>query len=104
MYDFVTEKNPQYQREVSLLITFTMSVAGLASMPMRYLVSLTGIPNLDLLLSLGALVGSLVLTLDMFKDSSLLEYLKNWRDARRARQQAEDSSHSGPDMNNPLPN
>lgn len=103
MYDFVIENNPKYQREVSLLITFTMSLAGLISMPMRWLVHETGVANLDLILSVVALGASLVLTKDMFKDSSVYEYFKNRGhvppDAGSAPQ-----NRPGPDMNNPLPN
>lgn len=77
MYEHMVNLAPQFQREISLLITYTMPVAAIMSMPMRWLVDVTGMPSIDLWLSEAAVAGSVLLTTAMLRESSLLKVAKN---------------------------
>lgn len=76
MYEHMVNLAPQFQREISLLITYTMPIAAIASMPMRWLVDVTGMPSIDLWLSEAAVAGSLMLTTAMLKNSTLVKVAK----------------------------
>mgnify|MGYP004641831331 FL=1 len=73
MYDYIMQKHPKLQREISVILALTMAVAGLATLPASYLTSIT--ENLDLIYA-GACLGlSLVLTPGMMKDSTLFKFV-----------------------------
>lgn len=77
MYEHMVNLAPKYQREISLLITYTMPTAAILSMPMRWLVEATGMPSIDLWLSEAAVVGSVALTTAMLRNSSVVQVAKH---------------------------
>ncbi len=77
MYEHMVNLAPKYQREISLLITYTMPIAAIMSMPMRWLVDVTGMPSIDLWLSEAAVGGSLLLTTAMLRNSTLVQVAKH---------------------------
>ena len=74
MYDYIMQKHPKLQREISVILALTMAIAGIATLPASYLTSIT--KNLDLIYA-GACLGlSLVLTPGMMKDSTLYKFVR----------------------------
>ncbi len=76
MYEYMTGLYPQYKREISLLINYTMPVAAVLSFPMRWLVNVTGISGLDLMLAGGAVAASVALTPGMLANSTVVQVAK----------------------------
>ena len=80
MYEYLTGLYPKFRREIALLINYTMPAAAVLTFPMRALVQSTGISNLDLLISGGGLLASLILTPGMFANSSIVKALQHsWK-------------------------
>ena len=73
MYDYIMQKHPKLQREISVILALTMAIAGLATLPASYLTSIT--KNLDLIYAGVCLGLSLVLTPGMMKDSTLFKFV-----------------------------
>ena len=73
MYDYIMNKYPKQNREVSSILALTMGVAGIGAVPAGYITTqATGAP-LDLWYAGAALVGSLLLTPGMMKNSSFVK-------------------------------
>ena len=77
MFTHMVSLKPEYKREISFIINYTMPAAAVLSMPMRDLVSLTGFGGMDLVVAGGALVASLILSKGMFAGSGLLKAIRN---------------------------
>lgn len=76
MYEYMTGLYPKYKREISLLINYTMPLAAVLAFPMRSLVEVTGISNLDLILAGGAVAASVLLTPGMLTNSTVVQVAK----------------------------
>ena len=76
MYNYLTDKHKEYNREISIILALTMSAAALGALPAQYLVQATGIQNISLIYSMVCLAASLILTTDMMKGSTLYKYIQ----------------------------
>ena len=85
MYEYMTGLYPKYRREIALLINYTMPAAAVMTFPMRWLVNMTGISNLDLLISGAGLLTSLMLTPGMFANSSIVKAAQfGWKNMKNS--------------------
>ena len=73
MYDFIMQKQPKLQREISVILALTMAIAGIATFPAAYMTAL--LPNLDLIYAGVCLGLSLVMTASMMQDSTLAKFI-----------------------------
>lgn len=76
MYDYIMNRYPKYNRELSSILSFTMALAGLGAIPAGYLAAMTGIDASALLYAGAALGASLVLTPGMMLNSTLVKGAK----------------------------
>ena len=77
MYDYVTKKNPQFQREISVILAITMALAGGLTVPASHLNAWFGGTNLDIWYALAALAASWLLTLGMMDNSTIVKFMKS---------------------------
>jgi len=75
MYNYITDKHPDYNREVSVILSLTLAVGALGAIPPQYMIQLTHIKNLGIIYAMACLVGSLLLTGNMMSGSTLYKYL-----------------------------
>ncbi len=73
MYDYIMNKYPKQNREISSILALTMGVAGVGAIPAGYVTMQTVGAPLDLWYAGVALVGSLLLTPGMMKNSSFVK-------------------------------
>jgi hypothetical protein len=105
MYEYMTGLYPKYRREIALLINYTMPAAAIMTFPMRWLVGLTGISNLDLLISGAGLLGSLVLTPGMFANSSIVKAAQHsFTNTKTLLRNILNKKHSDGNIDDALPN
>ncbi len=80
MYDYIMNKYPKQNREISSILALTMGVAGLGTIPAGYITAdKVGMP-LDLWYAGAALVASLVLTPGMMLNSSFVKvFSQPWK-------------------------
>lgn len=113
MYNYLAEKHKDYNREISIILALTMSVAAIVALPSKYMVDYFGIANLGLMYALGCLIGSLLLTSQMMAGSTLYKYFKQGFKSTKGNGSDSGGNNSsepgktekrGPNMNNPLPN
>lgn len=77
MYDYIMNKYPKQNREISSILALTMGLGGLGAIPAGYITAQTvGMP-LDLWYAGAVLAASLLLTPGMMKNSSLWKGLKS---------------------------
>ena len=76
MYDYIMNKYPKQNRELSSILALTMALGGLGAIPAGYLASMTGFDASSLLYAGAALGASLVLTPGMTKNSTIVKELK----------------------------
>jgi hypothetical protein len=75
MYNYLTAKYPEHNREISVILSVTMALASLMALPARYLVDWTGIQNVSIMYSMLGLTISLILTSNMMKDSTMYKFV-----------------------------
>ena len=77
MYDYIMNRYPKQNRELSSILALTMAVGGLGAIPAGYLASMSGagVP-MDLLYAGTMLGASLLLTPGMMSNSSLVKGVK----------------------------
>ena len=77
MYDYIMNRYPKQNRELSSILALTMAIGGLGAIPAGYFASMSGagVP-LDLLYAGTMLGASLLLTPGMMKNSSLIKGMK----------------------------
>ena len=77
MYDYIMNRYPKQNRELSSILALTMAVGGLGAIPAGYLASMSGagLP-MDLLYAGTMLGASLLLTPGMMSNSSLVKGVK----------------------------
>ncbi len=76
MYDYIMNKYPKQNREISSILALTMGVAGVGAVPAGYITAQTMGAPLDLWYAGAALLASLVLTPGMMKNSSIIKGVK----------------------------
>lgn len=76
MYDYIMNKYPKQNREISSILALTMGVAGLGTIPAKWITAEKMGAPLDLWYAGAALVASLALTTGMMKNSSIVKGLK----------------------------
>ncbi len=76
MYDYIMNKYPKQNREISSILALTMGVAGIGAIPAGYITTQTMGAPLDLWYAGAALAVSLVLTPGMMMNSSLIKGVK----------------------------
>ena len=76
MYDYIMNKYPKQNRELSSILALTMALGGLGAIPAGYLMSMTGLDVAPLLYAGTALLASLVLTPGMMANSTLVKGMK----------------------------
>lgn len=78
MYDYIMNKYPKQNREISSILALTMGLGGLGAIPAGYMTAQTIGGPLDLWYAGAMLAASLVLTPGMIKGSSLVKAAKYW--------------------------
>lgn len=76
MYDYIMNRYPKQNRELSSILALTMALGGLGAIPAGYLASLTGFDPASLVYAGGALAASLMLTPAMMAKSTLVQGIK----------------------------
>ena len=76
MYDYIMNKYPKQNRELSSILALTMALGGLGAIPAGYLAAMTGFDASSLLYAGAALGASLVLTPGMMRNSTMVKELK----------------------------
>lgn len=76
MYDYIMNRYPKQNRELSSILALTMALGGIGAIPAGYLVSLTGFDPSPLLYAGTALTASLLLTPAMMVNSTLVQGIK----------------------------
>ena len=76
MYDYIMNKYPKQNREISSILALTMGVAGLGAVPAGWITAEKMGAPLDLWYAGAALAASLVLTPGMMKNSSIIKGVK----------------------------
>ena len=76
MYDYIMNRYPKQNRELSSILALTMALGGLGAIPAGFLASMTGFDPASLLYAGAALGASLVLTPGMMSHSTLVKGMK----------------------------
>ena len=76
MYDYIMNRYPKQNRELSSILALTMALGGIGAIPAGYLASVTGFDPASLVYAGGALAASLILTPAMMAKSTLVQGVK----------------------------
>ncbi len=103
MYDYITSMHREHNREISVILALTMTVAAIMSLPVRYIAEDSDVANIDLMIAMGALVFSLALTVPMMRGSTIYKYIQGKfkkKDASKGSVNDDDAAGMGDPLEN----